>query len=168
MDDRLRTLPMAAGAPLVGRLAAEAVRGAVTVAVVVAAGLALGFRFDTGPLEIAGFLVLPVAFGAALGCVMIAVAVRAVAAETSASALNALLVALSFFSTGFVPRESLADRVRPVAAVNPLSSVIEAMRALAHGGALAGPLTRSLAWTIGLATVFGYLAARGYRRRNLR
>jgi ABC transporter DrrB family efflux protein len=164
MDARLRTLPMARSAPLLGRVAADAVRNLATAVLVAAAGFALGFRFEAGAGRAVAFFVVPVVFGFAIAWFMVAVAILSSSAETAISVINALLLVLSFLSSGFVPVGELASWAQPLAEVNPLSSVIDAMRALAHGGALAEPLLRTLAWTVGLTAVFGTLAVRGYRR----
>lgn len=164
MDSRLRAMPMARSAPLLGRVAADAVRNLATALVVTAIGYGLGFRFGTGPLSVLAFFAVPVLFGVAIAWFMVAVAVVAGSAETAISVINTLFLVLSFLSTGFVPADSLVEWAQPLAAVNPLSSVIDTMRALAHGGELAGPLLGTLAWTVGLTGVFGVLAVRGYRR----
>jgi ABC-type polysaccharide/polyol phosphate export permease len=79
--------------------------------------------------------------------------------------LNAALLVVSFLSTGFVPQHDLPGWAQPIAEVNPVSSVVEAMRTLAHGGAVAGPLLSSLVWSTGLTAVCSVLAVRSYRRR---
>lgn len=168
LHDRLRTLPIAQSAPLVGRIIGDAARNLVTVVVVVALGIALGFRFDTSVFSIIGFFVLPLCVGAGFAWLAVAVAVRAATAEGVESQLDAGLLVLSFLSTGFVPKHDLPGWVQPVVEMNPVSSVVEAMRALAHGGAVTGPLVLSLAWSAALTTVFGVLAVRSYQRRSSR
>lgn len=168
LDDRLRTMPMARSAPLIGRIVGDAVRNLATVVVVVALGVALGFRFGTSPFAILGFFVLPLVFGVGFAWLAVALAIRAGSAESVASVLNAVLLTLTFLSTGFVAMDDLPGWAQPIAQVNPVSSVVEAMRALAHGGPLMTPLISSLAWSAGLVGVFGGLAIRGYRQRTRR
>jgi ABC transporter DrrB family efflux protein len=165
LHDRLRTLPIAQSAPLVGQIVGDAARNLVTVVVVGVLGIALGFRFDTSVFSIIGFFVLPLCAGVGFAWLAVAVAARAATAESVESQLDAGLLVLSFLSTGFVPKHDLPGWIQPVAQVNPVSSVVEAMRALAHGGAVAGPLVWSLIWSAALTTVFGMLAVRAYRRR---
>lgn len=167
MDSRLRTFPMARSAPLVGRIAGDLLRNAITVVTVVAIGLGLGFRFHTNAVSVLGFFVLPLVFGIGVAWCMVAVAVRARSAESVVTVLNAALLVLSFLSTGFVPLDALPGWAQPVAAVNPISSVVEAMRVLAHGGDLAATLPAALAWPVGLTVVFGAVSVRGYRQREL-
>jgi hypothetical protein len=47
--DRFRSLPMARSAVLAGRILADLARNVVTVALMVAVGTAVGFRFHAGP-----------------------------------------------------------------------------------------------------------------------
>ncbi|WP_020494733.1 ABC transporter permease [Sciscionella marina] len=168
MDARLRTVAIARSAPLLGRVGADAVRNLATTVLVFLLGFALGFRFAAGPLAILGFFLLPVVFGFGIAWFMVAIAMRAKSAETAISLVNVLLLVLSFLSTGFAPKGSLAGWAEPIAAVNPLSSAIDAMRGLAHGGELTGPLLATLAWTVALTAVFGAVAVSAYRSRGER
>jgi ABC transporter DrrB family efflux protein len=162
-DARIRAMPVSSLAPLAGRLVADTARSAVTVAAVVAVGVGLGFRFTAGPWAAVGFLVLPLLFGLGLGFLGLLLAMRARDTETVVATLNPLLLVGSFLSTGLVPRTDLPGWVQPIARVNPFSVVIEAMRALAHGGATTRPVLEALAWSVVLAVGCGVLAVRGYR-----
>lgn len=167
MTDRLRTLPMAGSAPLVGRIVADAIRSLATVLVVIGVGSVLGFRFQEGLVGVAGFVVLPVLLGFALAWFMVAVVLWSRSGETAVSVINAVLLVLSFLSVGFVPVEALSGWAQGVAEQNPLSLAVEAMRAFAHGGELAGPFVRTVIWCAALTGVFGTLAARRYRHEGV-
>ncbi|WP_446222520.1 ABC transporter permease [Nocardia sp. IBHARD005] len=164
-DRRLRAMPIARAAPLIGRIAGDTVRNLITLLAVIGVGYLLGFRFTGGMLGVIGFLVLPLLFGTGVAWMMVAIAVYAKSGEAVGSALNAILLVASFLSTGFVPRQDLPSWIQPVAAANPVSSVVEAMRGLAASGPVAAPTWRALAWTVALTVVFATLALRGYRRR---
>ncbi|OHV28973.1 MULTISPECIES: ABC transporter permease [Pseudofrankia] len=165
-DARIRTMPVSAFAPLAGRVLADTARSAITIAVVVAVGVPLGFRFTAGPWAAIGFLLLPLLFGLGLGFLGLLVAMRSRDAETVVAVLNPLLLVCSFLSTGLVPRAELPGWVQPIARVNPFSVVIEAMRALAHGGATTRPVLEAVAWSVVLIVGCGVLAVRGYRSRS--
>lgn len=164
-DRRLRAMPIARAAPLIGRIAGDAVRNLITLLAVIGVGYLLGFRFTGGALGALGFLALPLIFGTAVAWMMVAIAVHAKSGEAVASALNAILLVASFLSTGFVPRQDLPSWIQPVAAANPVSSVVEAMRAMAAAGPVASPMWRALAWTVALTLIFATIAIHGYRRR---
>lgn len=165
-DDRLRTLPMSPIAPLAGRIIADTARNLATVAVVTGVGIVLGFRFENGVLGAAAYFLLPLAYGFGLAWLMVAVAMYASSAESANAALNALLLVLSFLSTGFVKLGDLPDWAQPIARANPISHVVEAMRAFAHGGSAGDHVLAVVAWSIGLTAVFGALAVRRYARRG--
>lgn len=165
-DRRLRAMPIAPSAPLIGRIAGDAVRNLITLVVVVAVGYLLGFRFTGGVPGAIGFLVLPLVFGSGVAWMMVAIAVYAKSGESVGAALNAILLVASFVSTGFVPRQDLPSWIQPIAAANPVSSVVEAMRGLAASGPILSPTVRALAWTVALTVVFAALATRGYRRHG--
>ena len=46
----------------------------------------------------------------------------------------------------------------------PVTQVVDATRAMMHGGEIAGPLIRSLLWSVGIMLVFGFLSVRQYRK----
>lgn len=165
-DDRLRTLPMSPVAPLAGRIIADMVRNLATVAVVTIVGVALGFRFDNGTLGAVGYFAVPLIYGFGLAWLMVAVAMHAKSAEAANATLNALLVVLSFLSTGFVRLDDLPGWAQPIARVNPISHVVDAMRAFAHGGTAGDNLWALGAWTVGLTALCGWLAVRRYARRD--
>ncbi|MFY1632863.1 ABC transporter permease [Solwaraspora sp. WMMB335] len=165
-DARLRTMPISASAPLIGRIAADAVRNLITLVLVVAVGTVVGFRFTTDPASIAGFFLLPLVFAVGIVWLVLAAAVRARSAESVTAGLNAAFLVASFLSTGMVPLADLPSWAQPIAAANPLSLLVDAMRVLAHGGELARPLLGTVAWAVGLTVVFGPLAVLGYRHRR--
>lgn len=167
-DHRLRAMPIARSAPLIGRIIGDAARNLITLGVVVVVGIALGFRFTNGVLGILGFFVLPLIFGSGVAWMMVAIAVRVRSGEAAGSALNAILLLASFLSTGFVPKSDLPTWIQPIAEANPVSAVVEAMRGMASGGPVASPAIRALLWTVGLTIVFGLLAVQGYRTRGRR
>lgn len=165
-DDRLHTLPMSPVAPLAGRIIADTARNLATVAIVTGVGVALGFRFENGALGLVGYFIVPLLYGFGLAWLMVAVALHASSAESANAALNALLLVLSFLSTGFVRLEDLPGWAQPIASANPISHVVDAMRSFAHGGAGGDQLLAVAAWTIGLTAAFGTLAVRKYARRG--
>ncbi|MET7398194.1 ABC transporter permease [Dactylosporangium sp. NPDC005572] len=165
-DTRLRTMPVSAAAPLLGRIAADSLRNLMTLVLVVAVGIVMGFRFNTGPASIIGFFVLPLVFALGVVSLVLAAAVRATSAESLTSGLNAGFLLISFLSTGMVSLADLPGWAQPIARGNPVSLLAEAMRVLAHGGPLTRPLLGTLAWAVGLIAVFGPLAVAGYRKRR--
>ncbi|OUZ10322.1 multidrug ABC transporter permease [Aeromicrobium sp. PE09-221] len=160
-DDRLRTLPISPIAPLAGRIIADTIRNLATLLVVTVVGIGLGFRFTEGITGVIGYLVVPLIYGFGLAWFMVAIALSAASAESAVAVLNAVLLVLSFLSTGFVTIGDLPGWAQPVAEANPITHVIEAMRTFAHGGEPAGlHVLATLGWALGLTLLAGYTAVR--------
>lgn len=165
-DDRLRTLPSSPVAPLAGRIIADVGRNLVTLLLVTVVAMAMGFRFDNGIGGVGLYVVLPLVFGFGVAWFMVAVAMVADSAESTASLLNAVLLVLSFLSTGMVPIDDLPGWAQPVASANPISHIVEAMRSATTSGAsvVGADAIVTVAWSAGLTVVCGYVAVRAYRR----
>ena len=164
-DDRLRVSPISPVAPFAGRILADAARNVGAVAVVSAVAVAMGLRWHNGVGGAVLYFVLPVIFGFGIAWMMVAIATYVDSAETAVSATNALLLLLTFLSTGFVKLHDLPGWAQPIAAANPISYVEQAMRGAASGGDYSGEVVATIAWAIGLTLVCGLLAVRGYSRR---
>ena len=115
---RLWVLPVHRASGLLSRLAADAVRIVVTTAVIMCAGLALGFRFRQGILASVAWLFVPTVFGVAFTMVVITLALYA-ANTIVVEATEIVWGLLMFFSTGFVPLDqypTLDSASRPTSA----------------------------------------------------
>ncbi|EME65779.1 MULTISPECIES: ABC transporter permease [Rhodococcus] len=160
---RLWVLPVHRASALASRFLAEAVRIAVTTVVVVAAGVVLGFRFHRGPLAAIGFLAVPVLFGLAFAALVTAAAFMA-AKTVVIESISLLCTLMLFFNPGFVPIGAYPEVLAPVIRNQPMTSAVETMQALALGGAVQGPLVRTVAWSVALVAVCAVPVIRGYRR----
>lgn len=166
MDSRLRAMPMSRFAPLTGRILGDAVRNLMTLMILLAVGVGLGFRFTAGVLPAVGAVALMMLFGSCFAWIPMLAALISKSAESMATVLTGLLLVLSFLSVGFVPLDDLPAWAQPVARINPVSSVVEAVRALAHGGPTAAPVLKTLAWSAVIAIGFGALSLKRYRKEG--
>ena len=163
--ERFRSLPMARSAVLVGRTVADLGRNVTVVALMVLVGFIVGFRVGTGLLSFVAALVVLLAFAFAVSWVFATVAMSVRNVEAVSSAVFPPMSLLVFSSSAFVPVESMPSWLQGWAAHQPVTAAIDAIRALALGGAAGGPVLKALAWTAGLLLVFVPLAVRAYRRR---
>jgi len=161
--DRFRSLPMSQIAVIAGRTVADTVRNTVGVLLVVVVGYLMGFRFESFPGAI-GMIILVVGLGYAFSWVGAWIGARIRNAETVAMLSMFWLLPLMLASSAFVPTAGMHEFVRVFAQYQPVSVVSDAARALADGTPADGPILGSLAWIVGLTVVFGWLAARAYRR----
>ena len=162
--DRLKSMPMARSAVLAGRLVADTARMFLTIVIVVGVGYAVGFRFQNGAGLAVAMIVLATVFGLAICCIS-AFTGLAIGDEESVQAFGLIwLFPLTFLSSAFVPIPSMPGWLQAFANNQPVTYVINAMRAMALGGPIAPDLWKSVAWLAGIFIVFAPLAVRAYKR----
>jgi ABC transporter DrrB family efflux protein len=162
--DRLRSMPMARSAVLTGRLLADTGRMLVTVLIVIAVGAGVGFRFHNGAGPAVLMVVLATVFGIAFALIA-AFTGLAIGDEEAVQAFGLIwLFPLTFLSSAFVPIQSMPGWLQAFANNQPVTFVINTMRALALGGPIEANLWKSIAWLAGIFVVFVPLAVRAYKR----
>jgi ABC-2 type transport system permease protein/oleandomycin transport system permease protein len=151
---------------LLGRLVSELLRSVLSIVVMVACGLAVGFRFHAGPgMVVAGFALL-LALGFGFSCVAACIGLLADSAQ-SAQGLGMIWVfPFVFVSSAFVPTESMPGWLRAYAEHSPVTVMVDTLRAWFGGDAAADLAVRSLAWAGGLTAVFLTLAVARFRRTS--
>ena len=164
--DRLRSMPMARSAVLAGRLVADTGRMLVTILILVGVGYAVGFRFTNGVVPAIAMVALATLFGLAICCIS-AYTGLAIGDEESVQAFGLIWVfPITFLSSAFVPIATMPGWLQAFANNQPVTFVIDAMRALALGGPVEANLWKSLVWLAGIFAVFLPLAVRAYRRAS--
>ncbi|MGI9005813.1 MAG: ABC transporter permease [Streptosporangiaceae bacterium] len=169
--DRLRSMPMARSAVLVGRLVADTGRIIITILVIVGIGYAVGFRFSYGVVPAIGMVLLAIVFALTFCCIA-AYTGLAIGDEESVQAFGLIwLFPLTFISSAFVPITTMPGWLQAFANNQPVTYTINAMRALAIGPAAAQAplwpsLLKSLACLVGIFVVFIPLSVRAYKRAS--
>jgi ABC-2 type transport system permease protein/oleandomycin transport system permease protein len=162
--DRLKSMPMARSAVLTGRIVADTLRMLVTILIVVGVGYAVGFRFENGVGPAILMIVMAVFLGVSI-CMISAFTGLAIGDEESVQAFGLIwLFPVTFLSSAFVPISSMPGWLQAFANNQPVTYVVDTMRALAIGGPVYSSLWKSLVWLIGILVVFGPLAVRAYKR----
>ena len=162
--DRFRSLPMARSAVLAGRTFADVATNVVSLTVMVVVGLLVGFNFSSSPIEVVAGLALVLLFGYAFSWVFACVALLAGSVE-AANALGFMVIfPLTFASSSFVPPESMPAAVQAFAEVNPISTIVDATRALFVNGPAGNDVWAAFAWCLGLIALFAVLSVYKYRR----
>lgn len=164
--DRLRSMPMARSAVLAGRLVADVARMLVTILIIVGVGYAVGFRFQNGVGPAIAMVVLATAFGLAVCCIA-AFTGLTIKDQESVQAFGMIwLFPITFLSSAFVPIRTMPGWLQAFANNQPVTYVIDTMRALALGGPVEADLWKSIAWLVGIVVVFAPLSVRAYRRAS--
>jgi ABC-2 type transport system permease protein/oleandomycin transport system permease protein len=162
--DRFRSLPMARSAVLAGRTLADVGTNTVSLVVMVVVGLLIGFNFTSSPPEVAAGIGLLLLFGYAFSWIFAFVALYSSSAE-GAQALGFMVIfPLTFASSAFVPPESMPAAIEAFAKANPISTIVDATRALFVEAPAGNDVWAAFAWCLGLIAVFASLSVHRYRR----
>ncbi|WP_435166590.1 ABC transporter permease [Paenibacillus glycanilyticus] len=161
---RFHTMPISRSALLWGHVLTSLVSNAISVAVIILVALIMGFRSSAGVLPwlaVAGILAL---FTLALTWVA---AIAGLSAKTvdGASAFSYPFIFLPFISSAFVPTESMPTVVRVFAENQPVTSIVESIRALLAGQPLHNDIWIALAWCVGIMLVAYVFAMRVYKKK---
>lgn len=164
MVDRYRSLPIARSAVISGRIVADLLHNLLVIAIMLAVGSLVGFRFHggVGGAILVPFVALSLGFAFSWISALIGVSVKSVEAAQTFGFLY--VFPITFLSSLFVPIETMPDWLQAIARVNPMTVTVDAARALAQGGPVFKPLWQSLAWSAGILIVVVPLAVRRYRR----
>jgi ABC-2 type transport system permease protein len=157
--DKLLVAPIPRSALVLGRLAADFVRGIGTAAIVLLAGLALGARIQSGVLGALVIVVLAALFGVAYAGFGILVALRSRNVQATQSSFL-LFFPLLFLTPNFVPFNRLSPLMETLAHINPVSYVIVGLRSLVINGWDAGKIGVCLGVTAGLGIILTGLSLR--------
>ena len=79
-----------------------------------------------------------------------------------------LIFPITFIAAAFVPVESMPAGLQEFAEVNPITVVVDAMRALWLGAAAGNSIWGAVAWSVALIVIFAPLAVAKYRRTAAR
>lgn len=168
MIDRFRALPMARGAVLAGRVAADAVRNLFVLVLMTGVGHAIGFRFHAGALAAAAAIGLALLVGVTFSWIFALLGLLIRDAESAGIGGLLAVIPLIFTSSTFVPVATFPGWLQVFARVNPITVTVDALRALCLGGPAAGPVGRAVAWLGVLLVIAVPAAVLRYRRTTAR
>jgi ABC-2 type transport system permease protein len=164
--DRFRSLPVWRPAVLVGALLGDAARNLLAAAIVIALGLAMGFRPDGGAVGVLLAVALLLLFSFSLAWIWTALAL-VLRTPNAVSNVSLLFVfPLTFASNVFVEPRTMPGWLHSFVEVNPISHLVTAERGLMDGAATAGELGWVLLASAAFVAVFAPLTMHLYRNRN--
>ena len=163
MIDRFRSLPVTGGAVLAGRVAADAVRNLFVVALMIAVGAAVGFRFHAGPAAALAAVALAVAAGVAFSWLNLLLGLAVRDPESAGLAGLFPVIILFFTSSALVPVATMPGWLQAFARANPVTVITGALRALCLGGPTTRPAVEAAAWIAALLAVTVPAAVTAYR-----
>jgi ABC-2 type transport system permease protein len=162
--ERFQSMPIARAAVLWAHVLTSLVANLISLVVVLLVALVMGFRSGTGVLgwlAVTGILVL---FTLALTWLAVIPGLTASSVD-GASAFAYPLIFLPFVSSAFVPTASMPGPVRAFAENQPVTSIVNTLRALLTEQPVGSDIWAALAWCVGLLVVAVTFATIAYRRR---
>ncbi|GAA2692175.1 ABC transporter permease [Streptomyces violaceolatus] len=155
---RFRTMAIHRGSVLVGHVIGSVVQSIMSVVLVGAVGVAIGFRStDATALEWLAAFGLLLLFTLAL--TWIAVGMGLISPNAEAASNNALpLIFLPLISSTFVPIDAMPGWFQPIAEYQPFTPAIETLRGLLLGTGIGHNGWLALGWCLAL-TALGYVWA---------
>ncbi len=163
--ERFQSLPIARPSLLWAHVLTSMVSNLVSVAIVVLVALVMGFRTSAGVtawLGVAGILAL---FTLTVTWVAVIAGLSAKTVD-GAAAFSYPLIFLPFISSAFVPTDTMPGPVRAFAEHQPVTSVVDTIRALFAQQPVGADGWTAVAWCLGLLVVAYLLAMSAYRRRT--
>ncbi len=162
--ERFQSMPIARSSVLWAHALTSLVANAISLVIVVGVAVLMGFRPQADLphwLAVVGILVL---FTLALTWIAIVAGLSAKTVD-GAGAFSYPLLLLPFVSSAFVPTRSMPGPVRWFAENQPVTSIVDAIRALFAGRPVGGEIWIALGWCVGILVVAYLLAIVSHRRR---
>ncbi|WP_066042096.1 ABC transporter permease [Herbiconiux solani] len=162
--ERFQSMPVARSSVLWAHVLTSLAANLVSIAIVTGVALLLGFRSGASVgawLAVAGILIL---FTLALTWVAVIAGLSAKSVD-GASAFSYPLIFLPFVSSAFVPTASMPAPVAWFAENQPVTSIVDTIRALFAQQPVGGEIWVALGWLGGILVVAYALAIVVYRRR---
>jgi ABC-2 type transport system permease protein len=162
--ERFQSMPIARSSVLWAHVLTSLVANLAAVVIVIGVALLMGFRSGASAaawLAVAGILVL---FTTALTWIAVIAGLTAKTVD-GASGFSYPLIFLPFISSAFVPTDTMPGPVAWFAENQPVTSIVNTIRALLAQEAVGTGIWTALAWLVGLLLAACLVATSVYRRK---
>jgi ABC-2 type transport system permease protein len=163
--ERFQSLPIARSGVLWAHVLTSLVSILVSLALVIGVALLMGFRTGASFGAWMGVIGMLVLFTLALTWLAVIPGLTAKTVD-GASAFSYPLIFLPFISSAFVPTESMPGPVQWFAENQPVTSIVDSMRALFDGDPVGTDIWVAMAWLVGILVV-AYIASMAIYRRKI-
>ncbi|OHD57529.1 MAG: ABC transporter permease [Spirochaetes bacterium GWF1_41_5] len=162
--ERFHSMPIVRSAALWGHVITSLVSNAISVAVIILVAFIIGFRSPGGILSwlaAAGILCL---FTLALTWLAVIAGLSAKSVD-GAGAFAYPLIFLPFISSAFVPTRTMVTAVRVFAEHQPVTPIVNSLRALLSGQPVGNDIFSALLWCVGILGAAYFFALWIYKKR---
>ncbi|MGY1581066.1 ABC transporter permease [Streptomyces sp. MN13] len=162
---RFRTMAIHRGSVLIGHVVGSVLQCVMSVILVGAVAVAIGFR-TTDATVLEWILAVGLLTLVSLALTWIAVGMGLSSPNVEAASNNAMpLMILPLLSSAFVPVDAMPGWFQPVAEYQPFTPAIETLRGLLLGSEIGNDGWLAVAWCVGLA-VLGYVWSKSLFNRD--
>jgi ABC-2 type transport system permease protein len=162
--ERFQSMPIARSSVLWAHVLTSLVSNMVSVTIVIAVALLMGFRTSASLgawAAVAGILIL---FTLALTWLAVIAGLSAKTVD-GASAFSYPLIFLPFISSAFVPTDTMPGPVAWFAENQPVTAIVDTLRALFADQPVGNDIWIALAWLLGILALAYALAINAYKRK---
>jgi ABC-2 type transport system permease protein len=162
--DRFRSMQISKSSVLNGHVLSAIVRNMIATAVVIGVAIAIGFRPQAGFLD---WLIITFILALYMLAITWIAVICGLIAKTpeSAGTMPFLLFVLPYISSGFVPVETMPRALKWFAENQPMTPIIDSLRALMLNMPAGRDLWVGIIWCVGITIVTFMIAVQIYKRK---
>ncbi|GHO93774.1 transport permease protein [Reticulibacter mediterranei] len=164
MFTRFNSMPIGRSSVLWSHVLTSLLSNMITVVIIILVALIMGFRSSAGILNWLAAVGILVLYTLALTWVAVIPGITAKSME-GASAFSYPLLFLPFLSSAFVPTKTMPTVLRVFAENQPVTSIVNSIRALLSNEPAGNEIWVALAWCVGIIAVAWFFAMRAYKSR---
>lgn len=163
--NRFKSMPITKSSILIGHSLAAVVRSIVSTLIIFGIAFMMGFQPKANMGEWIMVILVLFLFMLAVAWLSIVFGLISNSAET-ASALSVILSILPYFSSGFVPTDTMPYLLRVFAENQPITSLIETLRAFLMNAPQNPSLIPAIVWCIGILICSFIVSLYLYKKKN--
>lgn len=163
--DRFKSLPMVSSAVMTGHVVADLARNTLSSIIMIVVALFVGFRPVASFQDWLVILALILLFTFAISWLSAIMGLLAKSVEAVQWMGFLLIFPLTFASAAFVPTDTMPTVLRVFAENQPVTHVIEAIRALMNGTSAGNHIWLSVVWFAGITIISFPIASHLFRNR---
>lgn len=163
--DRFRSLDVRPSSLLAGHVVASLARNLASAALAVAVAFAIGYRSPAGPAQWLEAITILALFVLAMSWFAAAIGIATRSPE-GAQGTTFLISFLPYPSSAFVPIHTMPSWLQGFARAQPVTQVIDTLRALLGGHPPGASAWHAVVWSLAIAAVSVAVAGGLFRRRT--